>query len=196
MILATSTTELRHTIRVVHASTGRPVRGLAARLEPVPHGWSLRVTRGIVVVVARTDVEDPSSPPTAVLTLTDEALAGVLVLPPVDGRPPRTVKAPLTDTELEVVLRPVPMTLSAVLTQPADGAPRTGAEVVARATSGPDPRPEVRLPELMPGTYRSAPVEWTAAFTPLDLLVDGSLLRTLTVDFTAGATRIRLVDTT
>lgn len=196
MILATSTTELRHTVRVVHASTGRPVRGLRARLEPAPHGWGLRVTPGVVVVTARTDLEDPPSPPTAVLTLTAGARADVLVVPPVAGRPPRTVEVPLTSAELAVALHPVPMTLSAMLTRPSTGAPRTGAAVVARATSGAAPRPEIPLPETDPGTYRSAPVEWTAAFTPLDLLVDGSPLRTLTVDFTAGATRVHLVDTT
>ncbi|MFI7480961.1 hypothetical protein ACH9EU_00955 [Kocuria sp. M1R5S2] len=196
MILATSTTELRHTVRLVHASTGKPVRGLGARLEPAPHGWSLRVASGVVVVAARADLTDPSSPPTAVLTLTDGALAGVLVVPPLPGRPPRTVEVPLTAAELEVALHPVPMTLSAVLTRASDGAPRTGAVVVARATSGPSPRPEVPLPEADPGIYRSAAVEWTAELTPLDLLVDGSPLRTLTVDFTAGATRVHLVDTT
>jgi hypothetical protein len=37
---------------------------------------------------------------------------------------------------------------------------------------------------------------WTAAFTPLDLLVDGDLLRQLAVDHTRSATRVRLVDTT
>jgi hypothetical protein len=39
-------------------------------------------------------------------------------------------------------------------------------------------------------------VTWTAAFIPLDLLVDGNLLRQLTVDLSRAETLVRLVDTT
>lgn len=194
-LLATSTRVLRHTVRVVHASTGSPVRGLAARLEPTPHGWSLRALPDAVVVSARTDVDDPASPPDLVVTLTDAAAADVLALPVVAGRPPRTLVVPLTAAVLDVPVHPVPMTLTVVLTTPSTGAPRTGRTVTARATSGPNPRPTVALPEVSPGTYRSAAVEWTAALTPADLLVGGVLLRTLAVDPTRPATTVHLVDT-
>ena len=194
--LATVTTTLRHSVRLVHASTGARLRGLEAHLEGAPAGWSLRVLPDVLVVSARADAREPATPPTVVVTLTDGALADVLVVPPVAGRPPRTHDIGLEADEIEHVVHPVPTTLTVVLTTPSTGAPRTGATVTARATSGPNPRPSVTLPEVAPGTYRSAPVEWTAAFTPLDVLVGGQPLRTLTVDVRTTATRVDLVDTT
>jgi hypothetical protein len=194
--LATVTTTLRHTVRLVHASTGAPLRGLAAHLEPAPSGWNLRVLPGVLVVSARADAPVPAAPATAVVTLTDGALADLLVVPPLAGRPPRTLVVDLTGPEVEVAVHPVPTTLTVVLVTPSTGAPRTGATVTARATSGPDPKPSVGLPEVEPGSYRSAPVEWTAAFTPLDVLVGGQPLRTLAVDASTSATTVHLVDTT
>jgi hypothetical protein len=190
------TTTLRHTVRLVHASTGARLRGLDAHLEPAPAGWSLRVLPDVLVVSARADAPVPATPPAVVVTLTDGALADVLVVPPVAGRPPRTIVIDLDAAEIEHVVHPVPMTLTVVLTTPSTGAPRTGATVTARATSGPNPRPSVALPEVAPGTYRSAPVEWTAAFTPLDVLVGGQPLRTLAVDVSTATTTVHLVDTT
>jgi hypothetical protein len=197
-ILATVTTRLRHVVRLVHSSTGAPVRGLIARLSEPAHGWFVRVLPDAVIVSARTDVAEPAVPPQLVITLTDGAVANVLVLPPVTGLPPRTVVADLTAEEVDLPLQPVPMTLSVVLTKPSTGEPRTGATVTARATSGSEPRPTVPLSEaeFEPGLYRSAPVVWTAAFTPLDLHVDGSRLRTVTVDFTKTTSWLHLVDTT
>jgi hypothetical protein len=194
--LATVTTTLRHTVHLVHASTGARLRGLDAHLEGAPAAWSLRVLPDVLVVSARGDAREPVTPPSVVVTLTDGALADVLVVPPVADRPPRTLVISLDADEVDHVVHPVPTTLTVVLTTPSTGAPRTGATVTARATSGPDPRPSVALPEVAPGTYRSAPVEWTAAFTPLDVLVGGQPLRTLTVDVGTTATRIDLVDTT
>ena len=194
--LGTVTTTLRHTVRVVHASTGAFVRGLAAHLEPAPRGWSLRVLPDVLVVTARADAPPPASPPKVVVTLTDGALADVLVVPPLAARPPRTLVVDLTTVNVQHVVHAVPMTLTVVLTTPSTGAPRTGATVTARATSGPNPKPTVALPEVAPGTYRSAAREWTAAFTPLDVLVGGDPLRTLAMDFSTVATRVQLVDTT
>jgi hypothetical protein len=194
--LATVTTSLRHVVRLVHASTGAPVRGLSARLEPAAYGWSVRTLPDAVVVSARKDVAEPPTPPQAVVTLTDGRVADVLVIPTIVGRPPRTIVVDLTAEQVDAPVHPVPMTLTAVLSDPTTGEPRTGVTVVATATSGPDPKPTVPLPEVEPGTYRSAPVEWTAAFTPLDLLVGGNPLRTLAVDFTRPATTIHVVDTT
>ena len=92
---------------------------------------------------------------------------------------------------------PLPATLAGVLLTAGTGAPRTGRTVVARAGSGPNSRPTVALPETTtPGTYRTAPVTWAAAFVPLDLLVDGGLLRRITVDLIRAETLVRLVDTT
>src|SRR5262249_36755348 len=102
----------------------------------------------------------------------------------------------LTAAAIDVTLHPVPMTLEVVLTTLSTGAPRTGRAVTARATSGPNPKPTIALPETSPGIYRSAAVEWTQRFTPSDLLVDGRLLRTLSADLTSTTTRVHLVDTT
>jgi hypothetical protein len=199
-MLATVTTTLRHRVRLVHASTGVPITGLAARLLPHPYGWSMRTTPDMVVVAARTDVAAPPAPPQLAVRVTAGATADMLVLPPMPDQPPRTVLVDLTAEEIDVPVEPVPMTLTVVLTTPSSGAPSTGHIVTARATSGPNPKPTVDLPEvdpgIDPGVYRSAPVTWTAVFTPSDLLVDGSLLRTLAVDFSTTATRVHLVDTT
>ena len=195
-MLATVTTTLRHRVRLVHASTGVPIAGLAARLLPHPYGWSLRTMADAVIVAARTDVAVPPAPPQLAVRVTDGATADVLALPPVPDQPPRTVLVNLTAEEIDVPVDPVPMTLTVVLTTPSTGAPSVGHTVTARATSGPTPKPTIDLLEVDSGVYRSAPVAWTAVFTPSDLLVDGSLLRTLAVDFSTTATRAHLVDTT
>jgi hypothetical protein len=197
-MLASVTTTLRHRVRLVHASTGAPITGLAARLLPHPYGWSLRTTPDTVVVAARADVAAPPAPPQLAVRVTDGATADMLVLPPVLDQPPRTVLVDLTADEIDVPVDPVPMTLTVVLTTPSTGAPRTAHTVTARATSGPTPKPTIDLPEVgtNTGVYQSALVPWTAVFTPSDLLVDGSLLRTLAVDFSTTATRVHLVDTT
>ena len=197
MSIATVTTLLRHQVRLVHATSGTPVTGLAARLEPPTWGWSLRVVGGVVVVSSLADLPATSVPPSHVsITVTDGAAADVLVIPPVPGEPPRTVLAALTAPEVDVPLDPVPMTLTVVLTTPSTGAPRTGRTLVARARTGPNPKPTIPLPEVSPGTYRSAPVTWTAPFVPADLLVGTRLLRVLSVDLSTTSTRIHLVDTT
>lgn len=197
MKLAEVTTRLRHRVRVVHASTGMPIAGVVARLDPVPYGWSLRtLPDGTTVVSARDDVIAPAAPPDLVITVVDGRAADLLVIPPLLDRPPNTILVGLTGAELEVSLHPVPMTLTVVLTTPSTGAPRRGRTVVARARSGPNPRPTIALPEVAPGTYTSAAVEWTSAFLPADLLVGGDLLRVLTIDLSTKATRIHLVDTT
>lgn len=187
---------LRHRVRVVHASNGVPVTALAVRLEPAPHGWSVQTLTDTVVVSARTDLAEPAAEPDLVITLTNGALADVLVLPPLAGRPPRTLVVPLAAEEIDVPVHPVPMMLTVVLTESPTGAPRTGRTVKARATSGSGPYPTVELPEVEPGVYRSAAIEWTSAFTPADVLVGGSQLRTIAVDLSRLNTTVHLVDTT
>lgn len=197
MKLAEVTTTLRHRVRVVHSSTRVPIPGVVARLDPAPYGWSLRtLPDGTTVVSARDDVVAPAAPPDLVVTIVDGRAADVLVIPALPDQPPSTVVVSLAAAEIDTVLHPVPMTLTVVLTTPSTGAPRTGRTVVARARSGPNPKPTIALPEVAPGTYRSAAVEWTSAFLPADLLVGGSLLRVLTIDLSTKATRVHLVDTT
>lgn len=194
--IASLTTSLRHVVRLIHASTGVPISGLAAWLDPPIPGWRVQIRPDAVVVAARPDIEDPPPSPRLAVTLTDAVTARLLDIPPVAGMPPRTVVVPLSTERIDFVLHAVPMTLTLVLSTPSTGVPRTGASVAARATRGPTPRPTIPLPESTPGTYRSAGVEWTAGFTPLDLLVGGQPLRTLVMDFTQAGTRIHLVDTT
>ncbi|MPY55740.1 hypothetical protein [Streptomyces spongiae] len=196
MRIATSNTRLRHRVRLVHASTGAPIGPLSARLTAARHGWAVRTVPDGVVVTARTDVAAPPTPPQLAVTVTDGALAQLLVFPPAPGLPPRTLLVELDTADIELPLHPVPMTLTATLVAPSTGAPRSGRTVTARATKGPGPKPEIALPEVAPGVYASAPAEWTAAFTPAELLVDGTLLRTVSMNGLSVATRIRLVDTT
>ncbi|MET9461223.1 hypothetical protein ABZY05_40305 [Streptomyces canus] len=194
--MATSTTQLRHHVRLLHAATGTPIGPLTSRLTSARHGWAVRTVPGGVVVTARTDVAAPSTPPRLAVTVMDGALARLLVFPAAPDWPPYTLLVELNATEIERLLDPVPMTLTVMLVTPPKGAPRTGRTVVARATKGPSPKPEIALPEIAPGVYASAPVVWTAALTPAELLVDGALLRTVSVNGLSVATRIRLVDTT
>ncbi|GAA0473543.1 hypothetical protein Aca07nite_56640 [Actinoplanes capillaceus] len=193
-MLASVTTRLRHHVRLVHASTGRAVTGLTARLQPAPRGWGVRTLPDAVVVFARTDAAEPAQPPRLAVTVTGPQ-RDLLEFAPVPGRPPGTVLVDLTEAGIEVPLQPVPMTLTVVLGTAGTGAPRTGRTLTCRATSGPVPKPVVHLAEEEPGVYRSAAVPWPAAFTPMDLLVDGNPLRTLSMDLTRTATRIRLIDT-
>lgn len=196
MMLATTTTSLRNQVRLVHASTGDAVGPVTASLSAPRYGWAVRSAGDIVVVTKRNDVADPPALPTLAVTLLDGQLADLLVFPPAPGQPPRTVVVDLAAASTDVALRPVPMTLEVVLSTVSTGTPRTGRTVTARATSGPNPKPTIALPETTPGVYRSAGVEWTQLFTPSDLLVDGQLLRTLSVDLTATTTRVHLVATT
>lgn len=190
--IATTTTRLRHVVRLLHASTGTPLGPVRGRLDPHPHGWAVRPVTGGLVVTSRDGVPPPAAEPVLEVTLDDARWGAVLDLPG------RTTEVDLdgADEVVDVAVDPVPMTLVAHLTTPSTGAPRTGRTVVARATSGPTPRPTVALAEGDPGTYTSAAVVWTTALTPCELLVNGSPLRTLSMDFTSTATSIRLVDTT
>ena len=195
-MLATTTTSLRNQVRLVHASTGEAIGPVTARLTTPRYGWGVRAAGDTVVLTKRDDVADPRVLPLLAVTLLDGRRADLLIFPPADDQPQHTVMADLTTAAVDVTLHPVPMTLEVVLTATSTAAPRTGRTVTARATSGPDPKPTIALPEAAPGIYRSAAVEWTQPFTPSDLLVDGQLLRTLSADLTSIATRVHLVDTT
>ena len=196
MSIATVRTQLKHHVRLTHASTSTPIAGIAARLRPAAFGWSMRVAGADVVVSARTDAPPLTVTPELAVTVVDGITAGLLVIPAIPGELPNTVVVSLTAAEIDVPLHPVPMTLTVVLTTPSTGAPRTGGTVVARARSGPNPKPTIALPEVAPGVYTSAAVEWTSAFLPADLLVNTKLLRVFSIDLSTTKTRIHLVDTT
>lgn len=187
MTLATTTVRLVHVVRLRHASTGEVIAPVSAS-GSLPYGWSMRVRGADVVVTARDGTPVPAADPVVTVSVADLRAAALLATP--------TVDVTLAAAEITIDVAPVPISLEVELTTPATGAPRTGGTVVARATSGPAPLPTIALPETDPGVYGSGPVLWTAAFTPLDLLVDGDLLRQLAVDHTRSATRVRLVDTT
>jgi len=48
--IATVTTELRHSVRLLHSSTGALVGPLSARLQPAQYGWSVRALADVVAV--------------------------------------------------------------------------------------------------------------------------------------------------
>ncbi len=186
--VASTTVRLVHLVRLRHPATGAGVPLARAALEPRPYGWSVRVRGSDAVVVARDGVAAPAAPPSLRVTV---------AAPGADRLAAADVVIPLTAPELTVDVTPLPATLAVELFTPGTGAPRTGRTVVARAGSGPNPRPTIALPEsTTPGTYRTAPVTWAATFVPLDLLVDGDLLRRITVDLTRAETLVRLADTT
>jgi hypothetical protein len=185
--IASTTVRLAHRVRLRHAATGSVIGSVSA-LGVLPPGWAMRTRDGNVVVTVRDGSPVPPAPPVITVAIADLRLAALVQTP--------TVDVTLDATDITVDVAPVPMTLDVELSTPTTGAPGTGRTVTARATSGPAPRPTIPLPESSPGVYRSGPVVWTAAFTPLDLLVDGDLLRQLAVDHTRSSTRSRLVDTT
>lgn len=182
----TTTVRLVHRVRLRHAATGEPIAA-TARLHPLPYGWSLRVRGADAVVTARDGVPTPAAPPTLTIAAADPTTSALLATPSVD--------VTLTSADITVDVPPVPLRLTVELRTPGTGAPRSGRTVLARATAG-APAPTVALPEAAPGVYRSDPTTWTSDFVPLDLLVDGDLLRQVTVDLHAAETVVRLVDTT
>lgn len=191
--IAVSTTTLRHQVRLVHASTGAVLGPLRARLLDAAPTWVARPGGDAVVVTARAGSPEPTTPPRLAVTLEPAWWGEVLAFPPAPDQPPRTVVVDLDADEIEVELHPVPMRLAVHLTEPSTGDPSEDRTVTARATTGAS---TIAFTEGDPGVYTSAAVEWTAAFTPCELLVDGDLLRTVSVDFTTSTTSVRLVDVT
>jgi hypothetical protein len=181
------TVRLAHRVRLRHTATGAVIEPVSAR-GVLPYGWAMRVRGGDVVISARDGVPVPPAAPVITVAVSDLRLAALVQTP--------TVDVTLSTPDITVDVDPAPMTLDVALLTPTNAVPRTGRTVVARATSGPMARPTVPLAESDPGVYRSGPTVWTAAFTPLELLVDGELLHELTVDHARSSTRIRLVDTT
>lgn len=194
--IAVSTTTLRHQVRLVHASTGAVLGPVAGRLLDAVPTWVARPGGDAIVVTARAGLPDPVTPPLLAVTLRPAWWGEVLDFPAYADQPSRTVVVELDTDEIEVPVHPQPMRLEVHLTEPTTGDPSTGRTVTTRATTGPDPKPSIALPEGDDGVYTSATVEWTDRFTPCELLVDGELLRTVSLDFTTSTTSIRLVDVT
>ncbi|MFI9550373.1 hypothetical protein [Nonomuraea endophytica] len=181
-----ATQTLRHEVRALHATTGRPLPVRAAFTERPPPGWALRAVPGLIVVVETTHDRGGRSaaPPPLRLEVADPATALRLAAP--------VAEVSLTQPVVTHLFAPVPSVLEVVLRTPAG--PSTNRVVVARPTSGQD----VPLPEMPgePGVYRSASVQWTAGFHPFDILVGQLMLRRAFIDVTHPITRIRLIDTT
>jgi hypothetical protein len=189
--LDTSTVRLTHHVWLRHASTGAAIRPVTAQVDALPHGWSLRVRGADIIVSARVGAPVPAAVPTLTVSVADPRLARLIQTPSVD--------VPLNAAPAAAIvidIPPVSMTLAIKLIAPSTGTPSAGRTVTARATSGPTPRPSISLTQVAPGLYESGPVLWTAAFTPLELLVDGNLLRQVSVDFNQTETRVQLLDTT
>lgn len=195
-IIAVSTTILRHRVRLVHASTGTVLGPVEGRLLGAVPTWVARPGGDAIVVTAQGGLPDPATPPLLAVTLQPARWGEVLDFPAFTDQPPRTVVVELNVDEIEVPMHPQPMRLEVHLTEPSTGDPRTGRTVTARATSGPNPKPSIALIEDDDGVYTSAAVEWSARFTPCELLVDGDPLRTVSLDFTTSTTSIHLVDVT
>jgi len=195
--IASTATRLIHRVRLVHAGTGTTIQPVKASMPAIPYGWSFRESAGEVIVIARDGVDVPAAPPVVDLIITDGKVLSMLTLPPlVDGQPLNSVRVTLSAPDITQPVTPVPTRLTVHLSTTGSGAPRTGQTVRARASSGPNPKPTVNLPEVSPGVYQSAPTVWAAVFYPVDLLVGGDPLRTIAMDVTRTETRIHLVDTT
>jgi len=201
--LGTTTTELRHRIRLVHATTGQPITPVAVAPAPLALGWFARVVGPDVIVTATTSDAGSAArpaPTTLDVVIVDGALADVLALPaPAPDQPPNSIRValgvpgPPGPPEIEVPVTPVPMTLTVVLTGQGGTTPSTGRTVAVRGTSG----TTIALPETAtPGTYRSTALTWTADHHPGDLRVDGQSVRKVAVDVTRADTRIHVVDPT
>lgn len=199
MTIAQVLTETVFTVGARHRSTGEPLPIASATLSHGELGWVATVHGADAVVTSRRYLPPP--PPLVAAGPMSPGLApqiaihlweqpGGARLATYDAAIPVTRGATIHEFD------PAPATLQVYLVVPGTGAPRTGATVRARATKGPTPRATVALPETAPGVYTSNAVEWTSAFIPLDLSVDGSLLRQITVDFTRSTTRVHAVDTT
>jgi hypothetical protein len=195
--LGSTTTALRHRVRLVHGTTGAPIAPIALGPVTLALGWAARVVGPDVIITASTtDAAPPTDPaPAAVdVIVTDGTLADHLALPPAAAdQPPNSVRVTLGAPDVQVSVDPVPMTLTIVLSAQGATTASSGKTVVVRGTSG----TTIALPETAtPGTYRSTARTWTADHHPGDLRVNGQSVRKVAVDVTHADTRIHVVDPT
>jgi hypothetical protein len=196
-----SVLKVEHVIRATHASTGQPIAPLDARwTEPALPGKMLTVIDG-TIVVAMDQRYLPTPLPTNAPKLTIEIVVpdGPMAWRLDDPEKQLSVERFVVTGEMDhkVEFEPIPMTVTVDLVRPgagANGGPSTAKTVVARSSNG----VHVPLPEVAgePGTYRSAARVWTAGFNPFDLLVGGSLVRRISIDFARTDTRLTVVDPT
>lgn len=195
--LGTTTTGLRHRVRLVHATTGAPIAPIALGPVQLALGWAARVVGPDVVLTATTTDAGPAADPAPTMVdvvVADGNLADHLALPPAAAdQPPNSVRVTLGAPDIQVPVDPVPMTLTVVLTAQGSTTASTGRTVVVRGTSG----TTIALPETAtPGTYRSTARTWTADHHPGDLRVNGQSVRKVVVDVARADTRIHVVDPT
>lgn len=195
--LGTTTTSLRHRVRLVHATTGAPIAPVALGPVELSVGWSARVVGPDVVITASTTDAGPAADPAPTVVdviVLDGTLADHLALPPpAADQPPNSVRVTLGAPDVQVPVDPVAMTLTVVLTAQGGTAASAGRTVAVRGASG----ATIALPEsATPGTYRSEVRTWTADHHPGDLRVNGQSVRKVSVDVTRADTRIHVVDPT
>jgi hypothetical protein len=195
--LGTTTTGLRHRVRLVHATTGAPIAPVALGPVELPVGWSARVVGPDVVITASTTDAGPAADPAPTVVdviVLDGTLADHLALPPAAAdQPPSSVRVTLGALHVQVPVDPVKMTLTVVLTAQGSTAASDGRTVEVRGASG---ATVALLESTTPGTYRSELRTWTSDHHPGDLRVNGQSVRKVAVDVTHADTRIHVVDPT
>lgn len=182
--LESSLLRMENHVAVRHASTRLPIRVDASWDGPAPLGRTIRVRDGDVIVSADDRFPAPGAPPVIVVAVRDPLLAMRLAQP--------AQQVTLSQPDITLDFDPVPMVVTVQLVR-ATGAASTGKTVQARGGGTTVPLPEVTA---TPGSYRSAARTWTAAFHPFELLVGGTLVRRVAIDFTRAETRVRVVDPT
>jgi hypothetical protein len=183
-VLERSLLRLEHRVRARHASTLQPLDRLAATwVGEGPLGRALRVRGADVLVLADDRFEAPATPPAVRITVGDSSLLPRLGHASVDVE--------LDRLELFADFEPAAMALVVRLIH-ANGTPSEGRPVEARGIGG--TTIPLAADPAAPGTYRTPARVWSAAFNPLDVLVGGTVIRRVAIDFRRSETRITLVD--
>ena len=190
-----------HVVRVVHATSGRPLELARPHLEPAARGWHARSVPGVGVVVWHTrplapatgpdDVPGPGTPPTLVVRVRGPRPDRLQIAAPA-GRARHTLVVELDARERTVAVAPLPTRLGVDLVD-GDGEPAAG-RVVALEPAGGAGSP-VALSETTPGSYASPPTVWSSSFWPAHITVAGETRRTVHPDLLRDSS-LELVDTT
>ena len=189
-----------HVVRVVHATTGRPLDLSRPTLEPAAAGWRARFVRGTGVVVSSTqrvpegvsfdDVPAPTVPPALVVRVVGPRVDRLRVPSPTD-RPRHTLVVNLSLSDQVVAVPPLETRLTVVLVG-REGDPSVGRTVTLEPAGGPGAA--LTIPESPPGAYTSPPTAWSSAFWPAHIAVDGEIRRTVHPGVYRDAS-VELVDT-
>jgi hypothetical protein len=185
-VLATTTATTQHVVRLVHASTGKPITAIRVAPLPWPTGWWARAVDGAVVVGSTSSTDGPSS---IDVIVTDGVLASVLDLPPLaPDQPLNSVRVPLSAPTIDVPINPTQLTLTVIVA--GDTGPSGGLDVKVRGASG---SPSVTLAEGAPGVYSATRV-WGANLINADLRIGSTTVRKVSLDYGHTETRIHVVD--